>query len=153
RAARLRPARAPRRRAAAHGACGRRAPLWLRPGLRGDRCGARIERNRSAAGRLCRHSQTTREGIPMNAVSTELDRRFRDAAAQGHLLDAAYDFVDPPVGPLFVAATERGLCRVVYDAEPEQERERLARAFGIRVLRSAKPIAPARRELDEYFDG
>ncbi len=89
----------------------------------------------------------------MNAVSQDLDRRFRDAAASELLLDVAYDFVDSPIGSLFVASTERGLCRVVYDAEPEQERERLARAFGVRVLRSAKPIDPARRELDEYFAG
>jgi methylated-DNA-[protein]-cysteine S-methyltransferase len=29
----------------------------------------------------------------------------------------------------------------------------LAHAFGVRVLRSPKPIDPARRELDEYFGG
>jgi methylated-DNA-[protein]-cysteine S-methyltransferase len=45
------------------------------------------------------------------------------------------------------------LCRISYDAEPEQELERLARTFGVRVLRSAKPIDLARRELDEYFGG
>ena len=89
----------------------------------------------------------------MNAVSPDLDRRFRDAAADEGLLDAAYDFVDSPVGPLLVAASERGLCRISYDAEPERELDRLARDFGVRVLRSAKPIDPARRELDEYFEG
>ena len=89
----------------------------------------------------------------MNAVSPDLDRRFRDAAAQENLLDVAYDVVDTPVGKLLVAATERGLCRIAYDAEPEQELDRLARAFGVRVLRSPRPIDPARRELDEYFDG
>ena len=31
--------------------------------------------------------------------------------------------------------------------------EALARTFGVRVLRSAKPIDPTRRELDEYFEG
>jgi methylated-DNA-[protein]-cysteine S-methyltransferase len=89
----------------------------------------------------------------VNAVSPELDRRFRDAAAAGGLLDAAYDLVDTPLGTLLVAATERGLCRIAYDAEPDLEVERLAKAFGVRVLRSARPIDPARRELDEYFDG
>jgi methylated-DNA-[protein]-cysteine S-methyltransferase len=89
----------------------------------------------------------------VNGVTPELDRRFRDAAAQENLLDVAYDLVDTPVGDLLVAATERGLCRIAYDAEPEQELERLARAFGIRVLRSAKPLESARRELDEYFEG
>jgi methylated-DNA-[protein]-cysteine S-methyltransferase len=89
----------------------------------------------------------------VNAVSAKLDRRFRDAAADEGLLDAAYDLVDTPLGTLLVATTERGLCRIVYDAEPDLEAERLARAFGVRVLRSAKPIDPARRELDEYFGG
>jgi methylated-DNA-[protein]-cysteine S-methyltransferase len=89
----------------------------------------------------------------VNAVSPELDRRFREAAAAEGLLDAAYDLVDTPLGTLLVATTERGLCRIAYDAEPELEAERLARAFGVRVLRAAKPIDPARRELDEYFHG
>ncbi len=89
----------------------------------------------------------------MTTISPELDRRFRDAAASENLLDVAYDLVDSPFGKLLVAATQRGLCRIAYDAVPEQELERLARSFGIRVLRSAKPIDPARRELDEYFEG
>ena len=89
----------------------------------------------------------------MTPVSAELDRRFRDAAASEHLLDVAYDLVDTPIGELLVATTDRGLCRIAYDAEPEQEAERLARAFGVRVLRSTRPIDPARRQLDEYFSG
>jgi methylated-DNA-[protein]-cysteine S-methyltransferase len=89
----------------------------------------------------------------VNPVSSELDRRFRDAAARERLLDVAYDLVDTPVGTLLVAATERGLCRIAYDAEPERELETLARAFGIRVLRSTRPIDPARTQLDEYFEG
>jgi len=89
----------------------------------------------------------------VTAVSPELDRRFRDAAARESLLDVAYDLVDSPVGTLLVAATDRGFCRIAYDAEPERELERLARAFGVRVLRSALPIDPARRQLDEYFEG
>ncbi len=89
----------------------------------------------------------------MNTVSPDLDRRFRDAAADEGLLDAAYDLVDSPVGPLLVATTNRGLCRISYDAEPERELDRLARDFGVGVLRSAKPIDPARRELDQYFEG
>jgi methylated-DNA-[protein]-cysteine S-methyltransferase len=89
----------------------------------------------------------------VNVVTPELDRRFRDAAAAESLLDVAYDLVDSPVGDLLVAATRRGLCRIAYDADPEQELEPLAKAFGTRVLRSPKPIDAARRELDEYFEG
>jgi methylated-DNA-[protein]-cysteine S-methyltransferase len=86
-------------------------------------------------------------------VSADLDRRFRDAAAREQLLDVAYDLVDTPVGELLVATTERGLCRISYDAEPERELDRLARTFGVRVLRSPRPIDGARRQLDEYFAG
>ena len=89
----------------------------------------------------------------MNPVSPELDRRFRDAAARESLLDVAYDLVDSPIGALLVAATDRGFCRIAYDADPELELEQLARVFGVRVLRSALPIDPARRQLDEYFEG
>jgi methylated-DNA-[protein]-cysteine S-methyltransferase len=86
-------------------------------------------------------------------VSPDLDRRFREAAAREHLLDVAYDLVDTSVGTLLVATTERGLCRIAYDAEPEREVDRLAHTFGVRVLRSARPIDQARRQLDEYFAG
>jgi methylated-DNA-[protein]-cysteine S-methyltransferase len=89
----------------------------------------------------------------VNAVSRDLDRRFRAAAARESLLDVAYDLVDTPVGALLVAATERGVCRISYDADPEQELDRLARTFGVRILRSPAPLDPLRRELDEYFDG
>lgn len=85
-------------------------------------------------------------------VSPELDTRFRDAAAAEGLLDVAYDFVDSPVGKLLVATSQRGLCRISYNPEPEREVESLARALGARVLRTARPIDPVRRQLDEYFD-
>jgi methylated-DNA-[protein]-cysteine S-methyltransferase len=88
----------------------------------------------------------------VTTVSPDLDRRFRDAAAAEQLLDVAYDFVDSPVGSLLVAASPRGLCRISYDADAEQELDALARSHGLRVLRSSKPLDEARRELDEYFE-
>jgi len=86
-------------------------------------------------------------------VPAELDRRFRDAAAAEGLLDVAYDLHDSPVGTLFVAVTDRGVCEIHYDADPAAEAERLARLFGARVLRAPRPTDDARRQLDEYFDG
>jgi methylated-DNA-[protein]-cysteine S-methyltransferase len=86
-------------------------------------------------------------------VPQTLDRRFRAAAAAEGLLDVAYDVVDSPLGPLFVAVSDRGLVRISFDAEPEAEEERLARGFGARVLRSPRPLDEARRELDDYFGG
>ena len=87
----------------------------------------------------------------MNTVSPELDLRFRDAAAATGLLDVAYDLVDSPIGPLLVAVSERGLCKIAFD--PDDQLEPLARSHGRRVLRSARPVDPVRRQLGEYFEG
>jgi methylated-DNA-[protein]-cysteine S-methyltransferase len=87
----------------------------------------------------------------MTTVSSDIDARFRAAAAASGLLDVAYDLVDSPIGPLLVAQSERGVCRISFDPEPEAEAERLARSFGVRVLRA--PLDEPRRELDEYFEG
>jgi len=86
-------------------------------------------------------------------VTTELDLRFREAAAAEGLLDVGFDIVDSPIGPLLVAATGRGLCRVWFEPDPEQQLDSLARAFGPRVLRSHTTVAGAERQLDEYFAG
>jgi methylated-DNA-[protein]-cysteine S-methyltransferase len=86
-------------------------------------------------------------------VSPVLDRRFREAAAAEHLLDLGFDVVESPIGPLLVAATERGVARIYFDADPELHLERLARAYGPRVLRSPVLVDAARRQLDEYFAG
>ena len=87
------------------------------------------------------------------SVSPELDARFRDAAAAEGLLDVAYDVVDSPLGQLLVGTSERGVCRIAYEPEPEREVERLAHTFGARVLRSPRPGRAVRRQLDEYFEG
>jgi methylated-DNA-[protein]-cysteine S-methyltransferase len=86
-------------------------------------------------------------------VPEKIDVAFRDRAASESLLDVAYDLTDSPIGPLLVAATERGLCEIAFDPDPEEEVERLARLHGVRVLRSPRPVDEARRELDEYFEG
>ena len=85
------------------------------------------------------------------SVPPALDERFRAAAAEEGLLDAAYDVTETPIGTLLVAATHRGLCKISFRADPEAAREELARAFGPRVLRASRPVDRARRELDEYF--
>jgi len=90
----------------------------------------------------------------MTQVPTLLDARFRAAAAVSGDLDVAYDLLDDtPVGPLLVGVSDRGLCRVGFDPEPEVELERLAREFGPRVLRTPNALDTVRQELDEYFAG
>jgi methylated-DNA-[protein]-cysteine S-methyltransferase len=92
--------------------------------------------------------------IPTGPVPTALDARFRAAAAVSGDLDVAYDVLDgTPVGSLLVGVSDRGLCRVDFDPEPEAELERLARDFGPRVLRTPRALDEVRRELDEYFAG
>jgi methylated-DNA-[protein]-cysteine S-methyltransferase len=82
-------------------------------------------------------------------ITSELDARFRAAALAEGIVDVRYDLVDSPVGELFVAATDRGLCRIAYF--PERAEDEVARAFGRRLLRT--PLDVVRRELDEYFAG
>jgi methylated-DNA-[protein]-cysteine S-methyltransferase len=87
-------------------------------------------------------------------VSTQLDEQFRAAAAAEGLLDVAYDVLeDTPVGALIVGVTDRGVCRISFDPQPERELETLARLHGPRVLRASAPVERVRRELDEYFAG
>jgi methylated-DNA-[protein]-cysteine S-methyltransferase len=86
-------------------------------------------------------------------VSAELDRRFRDSAATEGLLDVGFDVVESPVGPLLVAASERGVCRISFEADPERHLDRLATEYGPRVLRSSASVDTAHRQLDEYFAG
>ena len=82
-------------------------------------------------------------------VTSDLDTRFREAAIREGLVDVRYDIVESPIGGLFVAATDRGLCRISF--WPDGMEDSLARTFGPRVLRS--PLDEVRRELEEYFDG
>src|SRR3954451_5952455 len=82
-------------------------------------------------------------------ITPELDARFRTAAIAEGLVDVRYDLVDSPVGELFVAATDRGLCRIAYF--PERAEDEVSRTFGRRLLRM--PLDDVRRELDEYFEG
>src|SRR5690242_12407618 len=82
-------------------------------------------------------------------ITPELDARFRAAALSEGLVDVRYDVTESPVGNLFLAATPRGLCRISYTVDGEDDV--VARLFGARVLRA--PLDDVRRELDEYFDG
>ena len=88
----------------------------------------------------------------MTAVPKALDRRFREAATEAGLVDVSFDVADTQIGPLLLAVTERGLCRISFDPEPDRETETLARTFGVRVLRAPRELDPVRRELDEYFE-
>jgi methylated-DNA-[protein]-cysteine S-methyltransferase len=79
-----------------------------------------------------------------------------EAAEAASLVDVAYTRHDTPVGSLVLAATRRGLVRVVYaDGEDavEQALAALARGVSPRVIAAPRRLDVARRELDEYFAG
>jgi methylated-DNA-[protein]-cysteine S-methyltransferase len=82
-------------------------------------------------------------------IRPELDARFRAAALAEGLVDVRYDVTESPVGDLFIASTARGLCRISYTVDGQDEE--IAKLFGARVLRM--PLDDVRRELDEYFEG
>ena len=113
----------------------------------------RFERGRRATGDVFRRATAAKEADM--TVPTDLDHRFRDAAARSGLLDAAYDVFESPLGELLVATTDRGLLRVSYvqGFDPIATIEEIARLAGRRVMRSGSAVDGARRELDEYFDG
>ncbi len=84
---------------------------------------------------------------------TGLHARLVDAAERDGILDVAYRVVDSPVGPLLVAATERGLVRVAYTSEDHDAvLQSLAERISPRVLNAPARLDAVARELDEYFE-
>jgi methylated-DNA-[protein]-cysteine S-methyltransferase len=77
------------------------------------------------------------------------------AADAAGLVDVAYATLDSPVGPLLLAATDRGLVRVAYvnGAGVDAVLEDLARRVSPRVLSTPRRLDEGRRELEQYFSG
>ncbi|HEY0638811.1 MAG TPA: methylated-DNA--[protein]-cysteine S-methyltransferase [Pseudonocardiaceae bacterium] len=93
---------------------------------------------------------------PGTAPLPEHLRRRLAAEAEAHgLLDVAHATVDSPVGPLLLAATERGLVRVAFEDVEDHDAvlAGLAGTVSPRVLRAPGRLDPVARELDEYFAG
>jgi methylated-DNA-[protein]-cysteine S-methyltransferase len=81
-------------------------------------------------------------------LAASLARRAEEAG----ILDVAYAEMDSPVGELLVAVTPRGLVRVAYEGEPEDEvLAELADRVSPRVLRAPERTDAVRRELAAYF--
>jgi methylated-DNA-[protein]-cysteine S-methyltransferase len=75
------------------------------------------------------------------------------AAAEG-LVDLAYALVPSPLGDLVLAASPRGLVTVAYeDGRLDAILDKLAGRASPRLLELPARLDPARRELDEYFEG
>jgi methylated-DNA-[protein]-cysteine S-methyltransferase len=88
------------------------------------------------------------------ASGARLSAWLAERAAAEDLLDVAYAPLDTPLGVATLAATERGLVRVMLPNEDrERGLERIAREVSPRILEAPARIDRARRELDEYFAG
>lgn len=95
----------------------------------------------------------------LSAPSAELDARLEilrervaRSAERSGLVDVAYRTVDSPVGPLLLAATERGVVRVAFQqAGFDQALAELSDRVSPRVLCLPRRLDPAVRELEEYF--
>lgn len=82
-----------------------------------------------------------------------LHRRLEAEAQAADLVDIAYTVVDSPVGPLLLAATDRGLIRVAYAVEDhDRVLQILADKVSPRILHAPGRLDTAAREIDEYFD-
>lgn len=80
--------------------------------------------------------------------------RLADDAAASDILDVAYRTVDSPIGPLLLAATQKGLVRVAFDLEDfDTVLTALADKVSPRVLESRHRLDAVATELDEYFAG
>jgi methylated-DNA-[protein]-cysteine S-methyltransferase len=91
-------------------------------------------------------------GDPDAGALARLHARLAAAAGEQDLLDVAYRTVDSPVGPLLLAATDRGLVRVAFAREGhEHVLEELSDRISPRVLEAPARLDLVARELDEYF--
>ncbi len=89
-----------------------------------------------------------------SAHVASLRSKLAERAETADLLDVAYRMVDSPVGPLLLAATERGLVRVAFEREDfDAVIETLASRLGSRILRGTARLDDAAREVEEYFTG
>lgn len=91
---------------------------------------------------------------PDAGVLDRLHRLLEAAANREGVLDVAYRTIDSPVGPLLLAATEKGLVRVAFEREDhDRVLDVLATKVSPRILRAPARLDQAAFELDQYFAG
>jgi methylated-DNA-[protein]-cysteine S-methyltransferase len=102
----------------------------------------------------------------MTDIELELRRRapapdrppdITETAASAGLIDVAYATLDSPVGTLLLAATPKGLVRLAYLSELNDDEAlvlgQLAEKVSPRILAAPRRLDEPRRELDQYFAG
>jgi methylated-DNA-[protein]-cysteine S-methyltransferase len=87
-----------------------------------------------------------------DAAAASADRLAHRADEKG-LLDVAYASADTPLGPMLVAGTRRGLVRVAFPREREEDiLFELAESVSPRILHSPARLDEVRREMEQYFE-
>jgi methylated-DNA-[protein]-cysteine S-methyltransferase len=97
--------------------------------------------------------QLQEAAVGLGEVSPALGRSLAERAHEEGLLDVAYAAVDSPLGPLTAVATPRGLVCLSYSGPDDGLLADLAAKLSPRLLEAPARLDPARRELDEYFEG
>jgi methylated-DNA-[protein]-cysteine S-methyltransferase len=95
---------------------------------------------------------------PLHSGDEDAQRRLHQrlvAAAEAEgVLDVTYRTVDTAVGPLLLAATDRGLVRVAYEGQDHDAvLQTLSTKVSPRILRDGSRLDHAAREIEEYFGG
>src|SRR5215204_4054427 len=86
-------------------------------------------------------------------MSDFIEQLAAKASDEG-LLDVAYATLDTRIGSIVVAATNKGLVRVVLPGEPlDNVLMELAENVSPRVMAYPRRLDEARRELEQYFEG
>jgi methylated-DNA-[protein]-cysteine S-methyltransferase len=86
-------------------------------------------------------------------MSDFIEQLAAKASDEG-LLDVAYTTLDTPIGTVVVAATKKGLVRLVLPGESlDNVLMELAESVSPRVMAYPRRLDEARRELDQYFEG
>lgn len=89
-----------------------------------------------------------------SAVVGEARERLLARARHEGLATVAYDRIDSPVGPLWIALGPKGVAGIHFGAEPgEGELRRLVRLYGPGIVPDRRRVGPLARELDQYFEG
>jgi methylated-DNA-[protein]-cysteine S-methyltransferase len=88
------------------------------------------------------------------AAAAEASGRLVERADREGLAEIGYATLQTPLGVAVLAATRRGLLRVALPNQPlEEVLEDLAAEISPRIVELPRRLDPARRELDEYFEG
>ncbi len=64
-----------------------------------------------------------------------------------------YDWLDTPIGSVFVAVSDRGVCGVTFDASTELVYRRRLATRAPEFYRDESAVEPALSQLDDYFSG